>query len=76
MPLSVLLFDSWYLADELVSIARYYKKDWVSLLKKNRNLETNSFVLKAAAGKPLPLEGPHIAVEELVPCSRPPRTVP
>ena len=68
VPFSVLLFDSWYLADELVSIARYYKKDWVSLLKKNRNLETNSFVLKDAAGKPLPLEGPHIAVEELVPC--------
>jgi hypothetical protein len=67
VPFSVLLFDSWYLADELVSIARYYKKDWVSLLKKNRNLETNSFVLKDAAGKPLPLEGPHIAVEELVP---------
>ena len=68
VPFSGLLFDSWYLADELVSIARYYKKDWVSLLKKNRNLETNSFVLKDAAGKPLPLEGPHIAVEELVPC--------
>src|SRR5882724_9657662 len=71
VPFSVLLFDSWYLADELVSMARYYKKDWVSLLKKNRNLETNSFVLKDAAGKPLPLEGPHIAVEELVPCIPP-----
>ena len=66
-PFSVLLFDSWYLADELVSMARYHKKDWGSLLKKNRNLETNSFVLKDAAGKPLPLEGPHIAVEDLIP---------
>jgi SRSO17 transposase len=64
---SVLLFDSWYLADELVSMARYYKKDWISLLKKNRNLETKSFVLKDAAGKPISLEGPHIAVEDLVP---------
>jgi hypothetical protein len=70
-PLSVLLFDSWSLADALVSIARDDKKDWVSLLKKNRNLETNSFVLKDAAGKPLPLEGPHIAVAELVPCIPP-----
>src|SRR4029077_18855891 len=26
-----------------------------------------SFVLKDAAGKPVPLEGPHIAVEDLVP---------
>ena len=67
VPLRVLLFDSWYLAEELVSMARYHKKDWISLLKKNRNLETNSFVLKDAAGKPLKLEGPHIAVEDLVP---------
>ena len=67
IPFSVLLFDSWYLADELVSMARYYKKDWVSLLKKNRNLETNSFVLKDAAGQPIRLAGPHIAVEALVP---------
>ena len=67
VPFRVLLFDSWYLAEELVSLARYWKKDWISLLKKNRNLETNSFVLKDAAGKPLQLEGPHIAVEDLVP---------
>ena len=67
VPFSVLLFDSWYLAEELVSMARYRKKDWISLLKKNRNLETNSFVLKDAAGKPIRLEGPHIAVEDLVP---------
>jgi len=67
VPFRVLLFDSWYLAEELVSLARYWKKDWISLLKKNRNLETNSFVLKDTAGKPLYLEGPHIAVEDLVP---------
>src|SRR6266436_693985 len=45
VPFRVLLFDSWYLAEELVSMARYRKKDWISLLKKNRNLETNSFTL-------------------------------
>src|SRR6266446_7830038 len=67
VPLSVLLFDSWYLAEELVSMARYRKKDWISLLKKNRNLETHSFTLKDAAGNPLGLEGPQIAVEDLVP---------
>ena len=67
VPLNVLLFDSWYLAEELVSMARYRKKDWISLLKKNRNVETQSFVLKDAAGKPLQMEGPHIAVEDLVP---------
>jgi DDE superfamily endonuclease len=67
VPFGVLLFDSWYLAEELVSMARYRHKDWISLLKKNRNVETNSFVLKDAMGKPIPLTGPHIAVEELVP---------
>jgi SRSO17 transposase len=67
VPFRVLLFDSWYLAEELVAMARYRKKDWISLLKKNRNLETNSFVLRDAAGHSIPLEGPHIAVEELVP---------
>lgn len=67
VPFSVLVFDSWYLADELVSVARYHKKDWVSLLKKNRHLETNSFVLKDAAGKAIRLEGPHMAVDDLVP---------
>src|SRR6266702_4768870 len=63
----VLLFDSWYLTEELVSMARYRKKDWISLLKKNRNLETHSFTLKDATGSPLDLEGPQIAVEDLVP---------
>jgi DDE superfamily endonuclease len=67
VPFSVLVFDSWYLAEELVSMARYRKKDWISLLKKNRNLETNSFVLKDAEGQPIRLEGPHIAVADLVP---------
>ena len=67
IPFGVLLFDSWYLAEELVSMARYRKKDWSSLLKKNRNLETNSFTLKDAPGQPIPLEGPHMAVEDLVP---------
>ena len=65
--MSVLLVESWYLAEELVSMARYHKKDWMSWRKKNRNLETNSFVLQDAAGKRIPLAGPHMAVEDLVP---------
>ena len=68
VPFRVLLFDSWYLAEALVSMARYRDKDWISLLQKHRNLETNSFVLKDdVAGKSIRLEGPHIAVEDLVP---------
>jgi hypothetical protein len=67
VPLRVLLCESWYLADELVAMARSQNKDWISLLKKNRNLETNSCVLKEAASTPRRLEGPHIAVDDLVP---------
>ena len=46
--------------------SRSRKKDWSSLLKKNRNLETNSFVLNDVAGKRLPLLGPHIGVADLI----------
>jgi SRSO17 transposase len=67
LPFSVVLFDGWYLAPEVVAVAQQHHKDWVSLLKKNRKLETNSFVLKDAAGKPLPLPSPHIKLEALVP---------
>ncbi len=67
VPFKLLLFDSWSLAEELVSMARYRKKDWISLLKKHRHLETTSFVLKDTGGQPIRLEGPHIAVEDLVP---------
>ncbi|MCI0352236.1 MAG: transposase, partial [Acidobacteriales bacterium] len=67
VPFSVLLFDGWYLSEELVKAAKRRKKDWVSLLKKNRLLETNSFSLRDADGKPLRLDGPAVAVEDLVP---------
>jgi len=67
LPFSVALFDSWYLAEELVSVLAELGKDWVSMLKRNRNLETNSFVLRDAAGQSIPFAGPHIKVEALVP---------
>jgi hypothetical protein len=67
VPFSVLRFDGWYLSEDLVAVARRRKKDWISILKKNRHLETNRFVLKDAEGQPLPLDGPPIAGEDLVP---------
>jgi SRSO17 transposase len=67
LPFGVVLFDSWYLAEEVVTYLRRRRKDWISILKKNRQLETNSFVLKDAEGKRMALEGPHIQVENLVP---------
>lgn len=67
LPFSVLLFDGWYLSQELVKAAQRRKKDWVSLLKKNRNLETHSFVVRDAQSKALRFDRPEIAVEDLVP---------
>jgi hypothetical protein len=63
----VVVFDSWYLAEELVAVLNRRRKAWVSLLKKNRNLETNSFVLKDADGQPIRFARPHIAVADLIP---------
>jgi hypothetical protein len=62
-----LLFDGWYLTEALVAAARRHKKDWISLLKKKRNLESYSFTLKDAQGQPVALPGPHIAVQKLIP---------
>lgn len=67
LPFSVMLFDGWYLAPEIVAVAQQHQKAWVSILKKNRKLETNSFVLKDATGKVIALPGPHLKVEDLVP---------
>ncbi len=58
--------DGWYLAPDLLKALKPARKDWVSRLKKNRQLETNSFVLKAAQGQVIKLAGPHIQVEDLV----------
>jgi hypothetical protein len=58
--------DSWYLAEELVTVLERRRKAWVSILKKNRKIETASFVLKDAAGQPIRFAAPHIAVAELI----------
>jgi len=67
LPFGDLLFDRWYRAEELVSLARYRNKDGISLLTKHRTLETHRFTLKAATGNPLLLAGPHMAVADLGP---------
>jgi hypothetical protein len=67
VPFGVVVFDAWYLAEALVGVLARQRKDWISLLKKNRGLETASFQLRDANGWALKLPAPHIAVEELVP---------
>ena len=67
VPFQTVLMDSWFLCAEMAEALAERKKDWVSLLKKNRNLEVNSFTLRDAQGQKVVLPGPHIKVEELVP---------
>lgn len=61
------LFDGWYLAPELLTVLTRLGKDWISILKTNRNIETNSFCLRTAEGVPLKLAGPQIQVKDLIP---------
>jgi DDE superfamily endonuclease len=67
VPFGVVVFDAWYLAADVVRVLARRRTDWISLLKKNRRLETASFHLRDANGWTLTLPGPHIAVEDLVP---------
>jgi Transposase DDE domain len=67
VPFGVVVFDAWYLAEELVRVLARRRKDWISVLNTNRLLETASFQLRDANGWPMKLPAPHIAVEELVP---------
>lgn len=67
LPFTTVLMDSWYLTPDIVAALKEEKLDWVSLLKKNRKLEVNSFILRDEQGQTVNLKSPHIKVEELVP---------
>jgi hypothetical protein len=67
VPFGVVVFDAWYLAEDLVRVLTRRRKDWISLLKTNRLLETASFQLRDVNGWAMKLPSPQIAVEDLVP---------
>ena len=67
LEFDVVLFDGWYLAPPVVECVCKHHKDWVSVLKKNRNLESYSFTLKDEHGQALRLPAPEIKAEDLVP---------
>jgi SRSO17 transposase len=66
LPFKIVLMDSWYLAPLVLESLEEHELDWVSLLKKNRKIETASFTLRDEAGKKIEITGPHIKVEDLV----------
>jgi hypothetical protein len=57
--------ESWYLSSDLIQYLKDYHKDWVSLLKQNRNLETQSFQLKDSLGQAIQFSQSQIKVENL-----------
>jgi hypothetical protein len=63
----VVVFDAWYLAEDVVQVLARRRKDRISVLNKNRLVPTGSFPLRDGNGWPLKLPGPHLAVEDLVP---------
>jgi SRSO17 transposase len=67
LPFTTMLMDSWYLTPALVKTLADLHIDWVSLLKRNRKLETGSFQLTDAQGKPHLFAKPYVKVEDLVP---------
>jgi Transposase DDE domain len=67
VPFGVIGFDAWYLAEDLIQVLARRRKDRISLLKKNRLLETASFHLRDANGWTIKLPGTHLAVEAWVP---------
>lgn len=66
LPFDTVLIDSWYLSAEFVSHLKQHNKDWVSILKSNRNLEAHSIRLKDETGQLITWSTPHIKVEELL----------
>jgi hypothetical protein len=63
VPFGVVVFDVWYLVEDVVRVLARRQKDWIRLLKKNHLLETASMHLRDANGWPMKLTGCHIAVE-------------
>jgi hypothetical protein len=66
-PLGVVVFDAWYLAEDVVQVLARRRKDWIRLLNTNRRLATASLHGRDANGWPRQRPGPHMAVADLGP---------
>jgi hypothetical protein len=67
VPVGVVVFDAWSLAEALVRIWARRRKDWLSRLHTNSLLATASVQLRDANGWAMKRPGPHLAVEERIP---------
>ena len=67
VPVGVVVFDAWSLAEDVVRVLARRRQDWISLLTKHRLRETASVHVRDAHGWPWQLPSPHSAVEALGP---------
>ncbi len=67
LPCELVLFDAWYLAPELVAAIERHHTGWISILKKNRKLQTQGLKIADAEGQRLQFRESEIKVENLVP---------
>ncbi|MCP4610929.1 MAG: transposase [Planctomycetes bacterium] len=67
LSFETVLFDSWYLAPELLEVLSKYDKKWISILKINRNISTNNLRILDEAGERIQFEKPKIKLKDLIP---------
>jgi hypothetical protein len=67
LSFELVLFDAWYLAPELIAVIERHQKGWISILKKNRKLQTAGLKIQDAEGKHLSWTESEIKVQDLVP---------
>jgi hypothetical protein len=67
LPFSLVLFDAWYLAPEVVAEIERHHKGWMSIRKKNRKLQPQGLKIDDAQGHRLRFSRRESKVEDLVP---------
>ena len=67
VPFETVLFDAWYLAPELLAVLAEFNKNWISLLKLNRNIQTQNLIIKDDQGQTISFDKPKIKVQDLIP---------
>jgi len=66
IPYKVALFDGWYLCPQVVDLLAEYERDYISILKRDRKIKTDSFQLYGDKGEPIVFAETTVQVKELV----------
>lgn len=66
IPYKVALFDGWYLCPQVVNLLAEYERDYISILKRDRKIKTDSFQLHDEHDEPIVFEKTTLQVKEFV----------